>query len=579
METAHGGGAINIITKSSKQSNASLALKGNTYGGGALGGDILADISHQFNDIFSLSLNFDGFNRDGYRDEDNQKGFYGASKFRFDLNDDSDLTFGFNYFQSLNYTTGYLTRQQFRDNPRQKGSDIAKTKITRPEVSLAYNKNFNDSFEFATEVYYQKQKIEYIKNILATAGTTNGTDQTGSGFEDSLTGFKLKGKYNYMDDSYLVLGYDFGYHEAKRNSKVSYSVPRVIPYHRMTTNMDMKKQSHSVYALDSQKINDVFYISAGGRYEYANYKTDRTYRNEMAMAFPRPGYPKDELFPFNTGSKNTSNFALELTPTARYSDTGTVYIKYERGFISPTPAQFVNRGNTGANAQNYQKICNGDPYCVADLDSEIYDTYEAGMSDYLFGFYGIDLAVFYTQTKDEIAYLGDPHSDSGAWWKYYNIDKTRRVGVDLSLRQDILDDLSFYQNFNFVDAKITGGVNDGKILPLVSKFKFVAGVNYEVFEGFNTFADFTYFSRSKDQGEPVNQNATGKFVNSTWIKEYYLTDLGINYTYKDLKIIGGIKNLFDKKYYTYRDKSANSGLGAYTPGDGRNYYVEFKYKF
>lgn len=67
--------------------------------------------------------------------------------------------------------------------------------------------------------------------------------QNGSGFEDTLTGISLKTKLNYANNSYFIFGYEFANHDAKRKSLVYYSAAPIINYHRMTTLMDMTKQS------------------------------------------------------------------------------------------------------------------------------------------------------------------------------------------------------------------------------------------------------------------------------------------------------------------------------------------------
>ncbi|TEY07120.1 TonB-dependent receptor, partial [Campylobacter sp. US18a] len=113
----------------------------------------------------------------------------------------------------------------------------------------------------------------------------------------------------------------------------------------MTTLMDMDKQSHSIFALDSHKFNDIFSISGGARYEYSLYDTNRNYTSNMIIS-QRP-IIKTELF---STDDTSHNFAFEITPNFKYSDTGKLYIKYERGFVSPSPAQFVNKDK---NSQKY----------------------------------------------------------------------------------------------------------------------------------------------------------------------------------------------------------------------------------
>lgn len=474
-----------------------------------------------------------------------------------DINDNSDLTLGYNYFKSKNTSSGYLTKAQAQSNPTQKGKSDNITQINRPEISLDYHYYFDDIWEFNLEAFWQNQKINYLKDEISMKGTT--AYQNGSGFEDTLTGISLKNKLNYANNSYFIFGYEFANHDAKRTSIIHYDVNagRFQMSHTMTTLMDMDKQSHSIFALDSHEFNDIFSISGGARYEYSLYDTNRNYTSNMII----PGRPniKTELF---STDDTSHNFAFEITPNFKYSDTGKLYIKYERGFVSPSPAQFVNKD------KNLQK------YYSANLNPEIFDTFELGIDDFWWDFYGFNLTLFYTLSKDEISYLGNPHSTSGSWWKYYNIDQTRRLGVELSLSQNFLDDdLIFRESLTYLDAKISKGVNDGMRIPYVSKIKATAGFEYAWNKNFSNFIDLTYFSRAKDGGA-IDEN-TGKMSKNSWIRDYFLTDIGMKYNYKKLQILAGIRNLFDKRYYTYQDSINDQ----YLVGNGRNYYVEFKYAF
>ncbi|EGK8165076.1 TonB-dependent receptor [Campylobacter coli] len=558
------GGVVNIITKKQKSDAFALNLKGSSYDHGNLGGNLGVYGAKKINDYLTFGFDIQGFNRDGYQKGYNQKGYFANTKAYLNTGDNSDLTLSYNYFESKNTSSGYLTKAQVQSDPTQKGGNDNITQINRPEIALDYHHYFNDLYEIQFGTFWQNQKIRYLKDEIPMVGTI--AYQTGSGFEDTLTGINLKNKINYKDDSYFIFGYEFANHDAKRTSLIYYSLPSIINYHKMTTLMDMDKQSHSIFALDSHQFNDTFSISGGTRYEFSTYNTNRSYRNEMSMN-GRPPSPTiiDTTTLFNT-DKNTHNFAFEITPNFKYSDTGNVYIKYERGFISPTPAQFVNRNNSNANG--------APPYYSSNLKAEVFDTFELGISDFWWDFYGFNLTLFYTLSKDEISYLGNPHSTSGSWWKYYNIDQTRRLGAELNLHQYLFNDsLIIKESLSYLDAKISKGVNDGLRIPYVSKIKTTAGVEYVWSKNFSSYIDLSYFSRAKDGGV-VNEN-TGKMSRNSWIKDYFLTDIGVNYNYKNLQILAGIRNLFDKKYYTYQDSINDQ----YLAGNGRNYYVEFKYAF
>lgn len=79
----------------------------------------------------------------------------------------------------------------------------------------------------------------------------------------------------------------------------------------------------------------------------------------------------------------------------------------------------------------------------------------------------------------------------------------------------------------------------------------------------NVFGDIKYFSDMLDNGyEKINSKT--------------IVDIGAKYSFpKGFLVIAGIKNLFDKRYFTYQDKIKDQ----YKPANARNYYVEFKYVY
>ncbi|HFU2587430.1 TPA: TonB-dependent receptor [Campylobacter jejuni] len=555
------GGVINIITKKQKSDAFAINLKSSAYDHGGLGGNLGINGAKQINENLAFSFDIQSFNLDGYQEGYNEKGYFINTKTYIDINDNSDLTLGYNYFKSKNTSSGYLTKAQAQSDPTQKGNSDNITQINRPEISLDYHYYFDDIWEFNLEAFWQNQKINYLKDVseMSSMGLSVPVYQNGSGFEDTLTGISLKNKLNYANNSYFIFGYEFANHDAKRTSIIHYDVNagRFQMSHTMTTLMDMDKQSHSIFALDSHEFNDIFSISGGARYEYSLYDTNRNYTSNMIMS--QLPIIKTELF---STDDTSHNFAFEITPNFKYSDTGKLYIKYERGFVSPSPAQFVNKN------QKTQK------YYSANLNPEIFDTFELGIDDFWWDFYGFNLTLFYTLSKDEISYLGNPHATGGGFWQYYNIDQTRRLGVELSLSQNFLDDdLILRESLTYLDAKISKGVNDGMRIPYVSKIKATTGLEYAWNKNFSNFIDLTYFSRAKDGGT-IDGN-TGKMSKNSWIRDYFLTDIGMKYNYKKLQILAGIRNLFDKRYYTYQDSINDQ----YLVGNGRNYYVEFKYAF
>ena len=506
------GGVINIITKKRKQNLADIALRGSMYENANLDTQLKLNLGLKLNDSISFSSNIQGFNKQGYREKDLLRGFYQNSKLNFDFSDDISLNLGFSYYQGENTLNDALSLQELNSN-RFGASQTQTTYLSsKPEFNAELKIRANEFVDVNLQAFYQEQRVELKNSNAALQSYAND-----SFFKDSLYGANLKTKLSYLENSYLVFGYSFEEHLGFLNSQSLIGA----------TKAKDTKQTHSLYALDYQELSDIFSLSLGARYEHANY-------THKALSGRQSGFKIDT---------NTDNFAFELTPNARYSDTGKLYVKYERGFISPTPYQFRSRQNDVY-------------YANTNLKSQAYDTYEAGLSDYLFDFYALNLAFFYTKSKDEIRSYGTVANGG-----FENIDETKRYGVELFLRQDFAN-FYLYENFSFVNAEISAGADKGKRIPLVSRYKATVGLNYDFTKNFSGFVDMSYFSKAKDES-------------NYWIKEYFLSDIGVIYKHENLNLFAGVKNVFDNEYLTYQ----NRGSDAYIPGASRSYYLEAKYKF
>ena len=299
---------------------------------------------------------------------------------------------------------------------------------------------------------------------------------------------------------------------------------------------DIEKITHSFYFLETHDFTDIFSLSAGARYENANYDIfSNQKRIRGRKVFQVAGMPM-------RGNKKNNNYAYEITPNFKYSDSGNLYFKFERGFISPTPVQLIDKINRTT-------------YRINNLKSEVYQTYETGVKDLIWGQF-ISATLFLTDTKDEIGRqtLG-PNIGDG--WRYYNLTKTRRYGAELYAEQYLLDSLRLSQTFSYVKAKISSGADKGKEIPYVQKSKFILGIDYEPISKFKILTDIKYGSSHK--------TASYKKVNSKTT-----VDLGVSYgPLKGFTVAAGVKNLMDKKY----DIDIN------VPARDRNYYVEFKYAY
>ena len=158
-------------------------------------------------------------------------------------------------------------------------------------------------------------------------------------------------------------------------------------------------------------------------------------------------------------------------------------------------------------------------------------------------------------------------------WKYRNIGKTRRMGIELEAEQEF-DRLSFQQSLSLVSAKVINGsekygIVKGQKIPMVPNMKLTLGAKYNITDNWSVLSSYTYVgsqeARELDKNDKVVEYK---------IKGHGVIDAGLNYkidSYANLKF--GIKNLTSTKY-NLRETS----LEAY-PAPERNYYLELNVKF
>ena len=348
---------------------------------------------------------------------------------------------------------------------------------------------------------------------------------TKGGFKDTKNGIDLKGKYNYGSGD-IIFGYEYIKNKSSRNAYGGLYMWSQKLFSTSNVDIDMEKDTHSVFIQNKHSFTDKLDGILGYRYEHADYDIYRT----------------DGTNSVNNKSKKNNN-AYEAGLNFKYSDTGNVYAKYERGYRSPSPAEMVDKTPTTG-------------YILNNLKSEKYDTYEIGVKDIL-GPSFVSITGFYTKKDDEILRNMIGH---GIHWTHRNLPKTERKGIELFAEQ-YLEPFRINESVSYIDAKITKGTDKGKKIPYVSRIKATLGANYEIVKGLNITADLNYFSDSVDE----------KYEK---IKAYSTTDLGLKYKHKNgFGLNAGVKNVFNKKYYRYKNEDS------YIPEAERTYYVGVSYNF
>ena len=522
------GGVINIITKKKPSKfyvNASSKFASYSYR------DLAFGIGGPVSEDLFLRFSAKGFDSKSYRKEEKNKGHYFSGAINYQINDKQNIAITPSYYsQKLKNQSGPLTLRQVEQDRRQSGKTQDPQKYTKTDLSIDYSIDFSDSFQTHIMPYYLKTKYTQEGEIVGAGGVKRSYQTK---FSDRKYGANLKNRFKYGSGE-LVFGYDYE-----------------DIFDKLSQGDELGKTIHSVYLVEKHDFTDWFSLSGGARYERALYDVKRP----ESKANKRPAFHQ---------SKHTNSHAFDVIPNFKYSDTGNVYFKFEKGFVSPSPQELVD----------VVKVDNHTEFKFNGLKSESFRSFEIGIKDTVFDQF-FSATAFKTYTKDMIFLKWkDPLHGLGQRTferEYINLDKATRSGLELYSEQNLFSDkLKLTESFSYVDSKATftrQGKEETKSLPYVAKRKIVLGVDYAPIKTLNIYASLRNYS---------------KILNSSY--EYMsaktLVDLSAKYKFtKNFSLSGGVKNLFDKKYYSYYDSKANRGVGVYYPSAERNFYVEFKYTY
>ena len=522
------GGVVNIITKNRTKEGASgkVYYHNSSYGTNKLG----FDTGINFNNKFIIDLGYENTNGKGYRKGEKESYDYLKGSLKYNITDNHSLKFKAARYNAEETFAGALTEAQLLKDRKQSG-DLSRIEVERKEYSLGYDGKLTDNFKLSLLGYRQN-----------TTKLSPGVPETK--FKDTKKGINFKGNYE-LENGNIIFGYNYVDHEGSRKQSV-FGTPMI--------SVDLSKKTNSFYLLGRHKIVDKLEGTAGYRYERAEYETNRKVPASVMRARGRIiNVPGRET----VGTRKDSNSAYELGLNYKYSDTGNVYVKYERGFRSPAATEFVDYAPGAAT------------YTLNNIKTEKFDTYELGFKDMLWNSF-VSATVFHTRTNNEI-YLNMDHGVAAgpatARWTFHNLKATERTGIELFAEQ-YFGKLRVNEKVgDDVSASTTHKFKDGQKIPGVPSVKATLGLDYEIVDGLKATANLNYYSNAVD-----NYNKK--------IPSYSTTDLGLKYKHQSgFGLTAGVKNVFNKKYNISQTTNTFTGVTTYSPADERTYFIGASYEF
>jgi len=142
----------------------------------------------------------------------------------------------------------------------------------------------------------------------------------------------------------------------------------------------------------------------------------------------------------------------------------------------------------------------------------------------------VNAAVWGLWMQQEFVYVGDAGIVEPR-------GSTRRFGADLGFRYQWNNDLYLYSDINYTYARFTEAASGEDFIPLAPDLTSAGGLTYEGLKNVKASLQYRYI---KDR--PANED------NSIVAEGYFVTDLNLNYSIRNLSLGLVVENLFDTEW-------------------------------
>ena len=568
---------------------------------------------YNFNKHLYVNYGFSYLNSEDYREHEEKENKIYLLGFDYKINAKHRFRFQTRFSDIKQDSSNQIPVEELKNDRRKAGLNMD---IDTKDRSYTFDYEYRptQNLTLSSTLYKQKQErdietesIDDIKIIASNRRFSHITQEKifydvksemQAKFEEDKKGLKVKAKFDYNlvgdNPSETIVGYDYQSATNKRNSLVQsetlksyydsalggYATLGIGDRLPITNKIDMKmtKKSEGFYIFNKWGLTNWLDLTTGGRVERTKYNG---YRENGPNVMP---YVSPEKKRIETDEKLT-NYAGELGLLFKYNDTGRFYTRYERGFVTPFGNQLTDKIHD-TDLKNQQSgiivppsVNVASKYVANDLKSEKTDTFEIGFRDYILGS-SISTSFFITDTKDEITLISSGVTNPAVnRWKYRNIGKTRRMGIEFEAEQNV-GKFRFNQSLTLVRTKVLVANEEARIekgdrVPMVPRLKATLGVKYNFTDRLSGYLNYVYLAKqeSRELRENPDISKDDVIVKHT-INGYGTLEAGLSYkpdNYSDIKI--GAKNILSKKY-NLRETSLEA-----LPAPERNYYLQLNVRF
>ncbi len=542
------GGVINIVTKRGAEQRQ---MTGETAWGSFgrqrytfnTGGPI-----RKFDYYGSLSRE----REDGYRDGSDAKLWRGFGRIGYRPFEGTDLDVSYTYVKDNLEQAGSLPRNLAGKDPKANFTPGDFVDRENNFVRLNAKQVIPGGFTFTGNGFYRRlQRESFLVSQPFTVGGNNSTSKNLVDTESWGGTFQLTHELEVADvRNVLSVGGEAVWNDFK-NRLLSQSDFGPFRIRRKS-----EEEATAIFVQDTVHLSPNIVLMGGFRYD----------RNELDF--------RDRITSANDGRKVFRRITPRAGLTYFLAPHSSVYFSYSQGFRVPTNDELFAQGPFGSNP---------------NLKAVRSRNFELGVKSEISTWGNLAIALFQSNIRDEIFFTCFACDFSPGDGQNRNVDKSRRRGVELTLKVKPNEWFDSVVNYTYTEAQFrsrfnissTRAVDVGDSFPLVPKNRVTVTGAVHPIKGLSLSLSGLYASTQFLQGDESNirDRLAGYFVLNSRIAYEHAVSGGI------LKGFLRINNLLDNNYFTSGIYAANriTGGGAtqqfVVPAPGIGFFGGVNYRF
>ncbi|WP_229261439.1 TonB-dependent receptor family protein [Duganella margarita] len=521
------GGIINFRSRAIPEGegiSGDASVRYNHFGEGDGNRQYSAFVGGTASNGLGVALMYSGMEGSEWRQGSDERVNDVAIKFRYPLNNHSEVYGKISYYDVLSRTPGGLTVAQYKADPFQNTRPTDFWSGDRHGVDVGYLNTISATQEFEIKAYYNES---FRQSALINAAKTQITWQPRNyevlGIEPRYTQ-RFNGGGMVHD---VTVGYRY---LRERGDDNSYLQTVATGFKGTIGTFVNSTDAHAAY-IDDRIALGQWRITPGVRYEQIS-----STRNDVAA--------KSIFETDNTKALPSLNVAYLLNPAL------TVFVNYTTSF---GPVQ-----NTQLNSQTPNN----------PLKPELAKTDELG-ARWKSGAVSAEATLFKLKFDNQIVQV--PGTTPAT---FQNIGATNHDGIETAADYTFDDasalaGLNVYANYTYTRALQESGATAGLDVPFYSRTTDTIGARYRV-GGWTANLSTTHQTRQySDTANTVAESANGA---TGQIPGFRLWNANVSWKQRAYEVAAGVNNIADKRYYT-RNVDGNAGRMVGAP---RTAYVQLR---